>query len=218
MAFKQAAVLLASLAAAGCREGAEVTLTRDPRGGLTVGVDKAGGGDACLTDASIAEPGSKPDTQPAWAVGRADLRACAHVFRVGGVTPGFEQRTNRPDRPRSVLLRGGERSRLQRRAAVRPEARRTDTLVAARSAGRLLTRTRRRQPIEPHGRGTAREPFVSLSSRSLLPTGHLRGRSGKRSPAGAAPRPRAIPPAPTALPNVEHEPISSVDEHSRRQR
>lgn len=99
MAFKQAAVLLASLAAAGCREGAEVTLTRDPRGGLTVGVDKAGGGDACLTDASIAEPGSKPDTQPAWAVGRADLRACAHVFRVGGVTPGFEQRTTAPIAP-----------------------------------------------------------------------------------------------------------------------
>lgn len=58
MPSRHAAVLLAQQAAAGCREGARATLTREPGGVLAVGVAKARGGETCLTDASIIAAGS----------------------------------------------------------------------------------------------------------------------------------------------------------------
>lgn len=99
MASRRPVVLLALLATTGCHQGTEVTLTREPGGSLMVRATKADGGEACLTDASIYAAGSSPDAEPAWAVGRVDLRACATVFRVGGVTTGFEQRGAAPIQP-----------------------------------------------------------------------------------------------------------------------
>ena len=100
--------LMTLLALTACREGSEATLSREADGSLVVGVEKAGGGLACLTDASIAVAGSGPDASPVWAVGRADLKACARIFRVGRAQAGFEQRTTAPLPPgRSYCLTVG---------------------------------------------------------------------------------------------------------------
>lgn len=47
--------------------------------------------------------------KPALAVARTNLRACEQAFRVGGVTPGLEQRTTaplEPGRPYCVAMSG----------------------------------------------------------------------------------------------------------------